>query len=118
MLDLISMGGPQIISISLIFSVFLILIPWWKIYEKSNQPGWSIFIPIYSTIIFLRIINKPWYWFILFYIPLINLIFLVWSTALLSKKFGKDLGFTIGLLLLPFIFLPILGYGSSKYESS
>ncbi len=36
---------------------------------------------------------------------------------LLSKKFGKDEGFTVGLVLLPFIFLPILGFGSSEYKS-
>ena len=33
----------------------------------------------------------------------------------LSKAFGKDTGFTVGLILLPFIFYPILGYGSAEY---
>lgn len=35
---------------------------------------------------------------------------------LLSKSFGKGVGFTIGLLFLPFIFMPILGFDKSiKY---
>jgi hypothetical protein len=34
---------------------------------------------------------------------------------LLSKSFGKDEAFTVGLLLIPIIFYPILGLGSSKY---
>jgi len=33
----------------------------------------------------------------------------------LSKAFGKDVGFTIGLLLLPFIFIPLLALGSAEY---
>jgi hypothetical protein len=33
----------------------------------------------------------------------------------LAKSFGKDVGFAIGLLLLSFIFLPILGFGSARY---
>jgi len=32
----------------------------------------------------------------------------------LSLKFGKGVGFTIGMILLPFIFIPILGFGDAK----
>ena len=115
---LLFIGPFQIVLILLVLiPLFFLIIAWWKVYEKSNNPGWSILIPIYSTLVFLRIIEKPWYWLILFCIPFVNLVFLIWSTNLLSKKFGKDEGFTVGLLLLPFIFIPILGYGSSKYQS-
>jgi len=34
---------------------------------------------------------------------------------LLSKSFGKSEGFTIGLIIFPFIFYPILGFGSATY---
>jgi hypothetical protein len=34
----------------------------------------------------------------------------------LSLSFGKDSGFTLGLIFLGFIFYPILGFGDSKYE--
>jgi len=34
----------------------------------------------------------------------------------LAKSFGKGGGFTAGLILLPFIFLPILGFGSATYQ--
>lgn len=33
----------------------------------------------------------------------------------LSKSFVKDVGFTLGLFFLGFIFFPILGFGSAKY---
>ena len=34
----------------------------------------------------------------------------------LAKKFGRSVGFDIGLAILPWIFLPILGYGKSVYK--
>ena len=34
----------------------------------------------------------------------------------LAKKFGQGVGFAIGLILLPFIFFPILGFGSAQYN--
>jgi hypothetical protein len=33
----------------------------------------------------------------------------------ISTNFGKDSGFTVGLVLLPFVFIPILAFGSSEY---
>ena len=93
----------------------LLIISQWKIFTKANKPGWACLIPIYNSLVLLQIIGKPWWWLLLFLIPFVNLIFAIWVTNLLSKSFGKDEGFTIGLILLPIIFLPILGLGSAKY---
>jgi len=94
----------------------LLIISQWKIFTKANKPGWASLIPIYNGLVLLQIIGKPWWWLLLFLIPFVNLIFAIWVTNLLSKSFGKDEGFTIGLILLPIIFLPILGLGSAKYS--
>jgi len=105
-----------------IFSVFIVIIlvfgvisivSYWKIFEKASKPGWAAIIPIYSTIVLLEIIKKPLWWLLLLLIPGVNLIFAIWATNLLSKSFGKNEGFTIGLLLLPVIFLPILAFDKS-----
>ena len=48
-------------------------------------------------------------------IPFVNIIFAIWMTNLLSKSFGQNEGFTVGLILLPIIFYPILAFGSAKY---
>ena len=34
----------------------------------------------------------------------------------ISKSFGHGTGFTVGLVLLPFIFQLVLGFGSSEYR--
>ena len=100
-----------VLGLSLIYLVSL-----WRIYNKCGQPGWSVLIPFYNTIIFLRIIEKPWYWLFLFYVPYVNIVFHVWRCNLLSKSFGNDEGFTVGLVFLPFIFFPILGFGKYEYQ--
>ncbi|MFY7972737.1 MAG: DUF5684 domain-containing protein [Flavobacteriales bacterium] len=38
------------------------------------------------------------------------------DTHRLSKAFGKGIGFTLGLLFLSFIFLPILAFGDAQYQ--
>ena len=103
-------------SIVVLTTVIILIVARWKIFTKANQPGWASLIPIYNALIFLKIIGKPWWWILLFCIPYVNLVFHIWGYNLLSKKFGKDEGFTVGLVLLPFIFLPILGFGSSEYK--
>ena len=87
----------------------------WFLYKKAGKPGWAAIVPIYSTIVWLKVIGKPWYWLLLFLIPYFNLVFLIWAQNLTAKSFGKGVGFTVGLVLLQIIFLPILGLDSSEY---
>ncbi|CAN5398960.1 hypothetical protein BH09BAC6_BH09BAC6_07420 [soil metagenome] len=87
----------------------------WKIYEKAGKPGWAAIIPVYTWIVMLEIVGKPIWWIFLFFIPCVNIIFMIWTINLLSKSFGQTEGFTIGLILLGFIFYPILGFGNYQY---
>src|SRR5690554_2548856 len=98
-------------------AIFLLLIiAQWKIFVKANKPGWACLIPIYNVIVLLEIIGKPWWWLLLFFVPIANVVIAIWMTNLLSKSFGKDEVFTVGLILLPFVFYPILGLGDAKYN--
>lgn len=94
----------------------VIIIAQWKIYQKAGKPGWASIVPIYNTIVLLEIVGKPWWWLLLMFIPVVNIVFLIWMTNLLSKSFGKDEGFTVGLILLSIVFYPILGFGSAEYQ--
>ncbi|GAA3961897.1 DUF5684 domain-containing protein [Mucilaginibacter dorajii] len=91
------------------------IISMWKLFEKAGKPGWAAIIPIYNVIVMLEIVGKPVWWIILFLIPCVNIIFAIWTINLLSKSFGQSEGFTIGLILLPFVFYPILGFGNYPY---
>jgi hypothetical protein len=95
--------------------IVVLIVAQWKIYEKAGEPGWACIIPIYNIIVLLKIVGKPTWWIIMFFIPIANIIYAIWTINMLSKSFGKDEGFTVGLLLLGFIFYPILGFGDAKY---
>jgi len=79
--------GIGFIAIMLFIVVFMI-VSMWKIYEKAGQPGWASIVPIYNIIVYIKIIKKPMWWIVMFLIPVVNYVFLIWSVNLLSKRFG------------------------------
>ena len=107
--------GPLFWIFYLAFTI-LILAAWWKIFTKAGQPGWACIIPIYNLYVWCKIVGRPWWWILLMLIPFVNLIILIILIIDLAKSFGKGVGFGIGLLLLPVIFFPILGFGSAQYQ--
>jgi len=88
----------------------------WKVFTKAGQPGWAVLIPIYNIIVLLGIAGKPVWWFLLFFIPLVNLVIALLVSLAVAEKFGKSAGFGIGLWLLGPVFYPILGFGSAQYQ--
>jgi len=63
----------------------------------------------------LKIIGKPWWWILLMCIPFVNIVFIIMAVNMLSKSFGKDEGYTVGLLLLGIVFYPLLAFGDARY---
>jgi hypothetical protein len=104
-----------ILIIFVIAILFLIGASMWTIFTKAGQPGWAAIIPIYNIIVLLKIVGKPTWWILLFIIPVVNYVFLIWTYNMLSKSFGKDEGYTVGLILLGIVFLPLLAFGDAKY---
>ena len=94
----------------------LTLVSMWKIFEKAGRQGWEGIIPFYNLYVLILIINKPVWWVIMYFIPLVNIVFAFLTFIELAKKFGQGVGFGIGLTLLGFIFLPILAFGDAKYH--
>jgi len=88
----------------------------WKVNVKAGQPGWACIVPIYNIIVLLQIVKRPLWWIVLMLIPAVNVIVAVIIMLDLAKVFGQSIGFAIGLILLPFIFYPILGFGEARYQ--
>ena len=95
--------------------IVLMIASMWTIFSKAGKPGWASIVPIYNTIVLLEIVGKPWWWLLLMLIPIVNIVILIIVYHNLSLSFGKDGGFTVGLILLVIIFLPILAFGDAKY---
>ncbi|MCX6316658.1 MAG: DUF5684 domain-containing protein [Bacteroidetes bacterium] len=88
----------------------LVIVAQWRVFEKAGQPGWASLIPIYNLYIMTKIAGKPSIWMLYFFIPFANIYFMVWLINMISKSFGKDEGFTAGLIFLGLFFWPILGF--------
>jgi len=87
----------------------------WKVFAKAGEPGWGVFVPIYNLYLICKISGRPEWWLILFFIPLVNVVIGLIIAMDIAKAFSKSSGFGIGLWLLGFIFVPILGFGSAQY---
>lgn len=107
------MGGLIEIAI-----LVLVIAGLWKVYVKAGRPGWASLIPIYNAYVLCEIAGKPGWWVVLMLIPFVNLIIGIIVMIGLAEKFGKGAGFGIGLILLGFVFIPILGFGDATYQGS
>lgn len=95
--------------------IAITLISLYKIFQKAHHPGWKALIPIYNLFIIQDIIRRPWWWALLMLIPFVGIIWTVLSTYLLGKAFHKNNGFIVGMVILPFIFYPLLAFDKSVY---
>lgn len=110
-------SGIIILSLVALAVTILTMAGMWKAFKKAGQPGWAAIIPIYNIIVMLQIIKKPLWWIVFYFIPFVNAVISVIALYYVSKVFGKGVGFTIGLIFLPFVFYPILGFGDAVYEA-
>lgn len=111
-------GGAAGIIVGIIYLAIIILMiaAMWKIFTKAGKPGWAAIVPIYNIIVLLQICEKPVWWIVLLLIPLVSLVIMIILYVALAQVFGKGVGFAIGMLLLPFVFMPMLGFGSAQYK--
>jgi hypothetical protein len=88
----------------------------WKAFEKAGAPGWAAIIPIYNYYVMVKMAGKEGWWVILIFIPLVNIVVAFIVMIEIAKNFGKSTGFGVGLVLLSFVFWPILGFGDAEWE--
>ncbi|WP_026999473.1 DUF5684 domain-containing protein [Eisenibacter elegans] len=112
---IVLLGGLFIYLIISLVIGGVIIASQWVIFTKAGKPGWASLIPIYNIVILLEIVGKPTWWLVLMFIPFVNIAVSIIILHNLSLSFGKDSGFTIGLVLLSVIFFPILAFGEAKY---
>jgi signal peptidase I len=83
----------------------------WKLYEKAGIAGWKALVPVYRELIMLKMVNRPWYWFFYMLIPLIGQFIAIGVYWEFLKAYGKNkYGDLIVGILLPFVYLPFIGF--------
>lgn len=108
--------SPNIIAVFCYIIVLIVmLVALWKIFVKAGKPGWAIFVPFYGNYCEFDIAFGNGWLFLLMFVPVVNFVVMFMMIFKLGKAFGKGTGFGFGLLFLPFIFIPILGFDNSSY---
>lgn len=117
--------------IALAVAIFMIIAEC-KLYSKAGEKWWKVFIPIYNTWVQTKITGLAWWWLPIFlgvtalsdiksleFVAGIGVILVSFNYNYnLAKKFGKSNGFAVLTTFLPVIGLPILAFGSAKYDKN
>lgn len=108
---------PLIIITSIsAFVLFIGIYSWWKIFRKAGRPGWYAIIPFFNIYIYLKIAGMSGWTMFLLIIPIISLLPMIYLQHRIAKNFGKGVGFSLGLILIPIIFVPVLAFDDSVYR--
>ncbi len=104
-----------ILVVAVVVFVAIMIASYWRIFTKAGQPGWPAIVPFYNWVVLLRIIRRP-VWMIVLFLVSGGIIGHVLAGVDLAKAFGKETGYAVGLVLLPFVFYPMLAFGSAEYD--
>lgn len=107
--------SPAYSVISFIVCIILIVANW-KIFTKAGKPGWAILVPIYNIIVMVQIIDKPLWWVVMLFIPIVNVVFGIMIIYNLCLKFGQPGWHVIPAILIGFIYYPYLAFSKASYQ--
>jgi len=102
-----------------------------KIFAKAGQQWWKALIPLYNSWVETKIAGLAWWWYPIFvgltaliagrggdnFVLCIALTLVSFNYCYgMAKKFGKSNGFAVLLAFIPIVGLPMLAFGSAKYD--
>ncbi|MDE6847602.1 MAG: hypothetical protein K2J99_17780 [Lachnospiraceae bacterium] len=108
-------AGSIVYSLVMLAIAVVALIGLWKVFEKAGKPGWGAIVPFYNLYCLFEMSFGTGWLFLLMFVPCVGQIMLIIMWVKLAVAFDKGVGFGIGILFLPFIFLPMLGFGDARY---
>ncbi|MBT7458157.1 MAG: signal peptidase I [Flavobacteriaceae bacterium] len=83
----------------------------WKLYQKAGFKSWQAAIPVYNAIVLMQIINRPKWWVVMLFIPIINLIIFPVVWVEIARSFGKNSTTDTLLTLLSFgLYIYVINY--------
>jgi hypothetical protein len=89
------------------------------LFRKAGIESWKAWVPFYSTYIWLQLggQNGHWIWATLIpYGSIVTSIFLYIGMHRTGKAFGKETGFLVLGIFLPWVWVLILGLGKDEYH--
>ena len=96
----------------IIFSIICL----WKVFVKAGEKGWWSIIPFANSFKAFKLFWGGSGWaFLLILIPVVNVVVSIIYCNRLSKSFGHGIGFTLGLIFIPVVFMAILAFNKDEY---
>jgi signal peptidase I len=93
----------------------------WKLYKKAGRATWEAAVPIYNAYVLTKIINRPWWWVILLFIPIINLLMFPAFWVETVRSYGKEktsdlflVVFSLGFYIYYLNYLSDVNYQSDR----
>ncbi len=135
---IVALGGLILIGlITCLIYYILMVVAYWRIFNKAGEAGWKSIIPFLNVYTMYKIAwDGKMFWTVMG-LDLISsslvrlnngvllaiavlaaigaLVIGIMLNFKLARAFGKGTGFAIGLILLNPIFILILAFGSSRY---
>lgn len=108
--ELTNAVGEIIGSIFSLIVAVIVIASIWKLYEAKGYPGWYMFVPVYNLYILCKIAHVEAWILLLLIIPGINFFVGVYFCYKVVEAYGKGFLFTLGVVFLPVIFIPILAF--------
>ena len=89
----------------------------WKLYVKAGRKAWEAAIPIYNGVVLMQIINRPKWWVILLFIPIVNLLMfpIIWIETCRSFGFNKRIDTILAVITLGFYVYYINYFTNAEY---
>jgi signal peptidase I len=91
----------------------------WKLYVKAGRKAWEAAVPIYNGIVLMQIINRPKWWIILLFIPIVNLLMfpVIWIETIRTFGFYKKLDSLLAIVTLGLYIFYINYATDAKYNA-
>lgn len=103
-----------LVDLALLCLIVFFVAAWWSVFEKAGRHGWAAIVPFYNGWVLCETGGLPGW---LYLIPFVNVVALVVANFEIARRFGKSDWFGLMLVLIPFIGMPILGFGEAEYEA-
>jgi signal peptidase I len=91
----------------------------WKLYVEAGRKAWEAAVPIYNGIVLMQIINRPKWWIILLFIPIVNLLMfpVIWIETIRTFGFYKKLDSLLAIVTLGLYIFYINYTTDAKYNA-
>lgn len=131
-------GGITLFIFLFVLMAFIGILPIagkWKVYGKLGMPGWYSIIPVYADYKLCKRVHRGdgsktflmaylivlicswafcWVDTVGVLLAIVQLVMTIIVLNDMSHAFGKETGYTIGLIIFGFVFWTMLGFGDSE----